>query len=126
MMKAESIREGMKIGKRRVVKAYTGGSLFVVGRSRYQAPARIVTFHDGSVRAYEIGTDVPVRSGWAESLPAGGVGSKVVRTPDKVRASSGRWRGESVTGMSTRHHDTVARTTMYDTGRVNGSHGVAR
>ncbi len=124
-MKAQSIREGHKIGKRRVVAATTGTATFRVGGSVYLAPARLVTFLGGRMAAYEIGTDVAVK-GWAEPLPAGGVESKNVKTPEKVRASDKRWQGESVHGMSVREHDLVAGTNMYDVGRVMGGVGAAR
>jgi hypothetical protein len=120
-MKAQSIREGMKVGKRRVEKARTGVAVFVVGKSQYSASARIVTFADGTTRAYELGTDVAVK-GWAEPLPAGGVESKHVKTPSKVRASAGRWRGE----QASMHTRMVAGTNMYDVGRVNGTVGAFR
>lgn len=124
-MKAQSIRAGHKIGKHRVVSATTGTATFRVGGSTYLAAARIVVFGDGTRVAYEVGTDVVVK-GWAESLPAGGVKSRHVKTPDQVRASSPRWRGESVHGMSTRAHDMLANTNMFDVGRVNGTVGASR
>lgn len=124
-MRAASIRPGMSIDGRRVVRAINGVGTFRVMRSQWSAAARLVTFADGATVPFELGTDVPV-DGWAEPLPAGGVASKNVRTPDKVRASDGRWRGEQVHGMRTRDHDLIARTNMYDAGRVNGAVGAAR
>lgn len=124
-MKAQNIREDHKIGKHRVVRAITATATFTVGKSTYLAPARIVTFRNGTTKAYELGTDVDVK-GWAEPLPAGGVESKHVKTPSKVKASSGRWRGESVKGMSTRDHDLIAKTNMFDVGRVLGKVGASR
>lgn len=124
-MNAQSIRQHVVIGGRTVERAVNGMATFSVGRSQYAARARLVTFTDGSRAAFELGTDVPA-SGWAEPLPAGGVASKNVRTPNKVRASDKRWRGESVHGMRTRDHDRIAGTNMYDTGRVNGSVGASR
>lgn len=124
-MKARSIREGHKIGKHRVSKATTGTATFTVGKSTYHAPARIVTFRNGVTKAYPLDSEIDVK-GWAEPLPAGGVESKHVKTPNKVKASSGRWQGESVHGMSTRQHDLLAKTNMYDVGRVNGSVGASR
>lgn len=124
-MKAQSIRAGHKIGKHRVVSATTGTATFRVGGSAYLAAARIVTFGNGRVVAYEVGADVAVK-GWAESLPAGGVKSRHVKTPERVQASSPRWRGESVHGMSTRQHDLLAKTNMFDVGRVNGTVGASR
>jgi hypothetical protein len=125
-MKADSIRAGHMIGKRTVVKASTGMSSFKVAKSVYSARARIVTLDDGRTVAYELGTDVDVK-GWAEPLPAGGVASGNVKTPNKVRASDGRWAGESVHGpLSTREHDLLAKTNMYDVGRVLGKVGASR
>jgi hypothetical protein len=124
-VKAEAIRPGAMIGGRKVVRAVNGMATFRVVRSEYAAPARLVTFADGGQAAYEIGTQVAAK-GWAEPLPAGGVTSRVVRTPDKVRASRKEWRGEQVHGMSTRDHDLIARTNMFDPGRVNGLVGAAR
>lgn len=124
-MKAQSITAGHKIGKRRVMRAVNGTATFRRGASTYLAAARLVTFGNGAMVAYEFGTDVAVK-GWAESLPAGNVASKNVRTPAKVRADSGRWRGESVHGMTTRAHDLLAKTNMYDVGRVMGTVGASR
>jgi hypothetical protein len=125
LMKAESIRTGTMISGRKVVRAVTGMATFRVVKSEYAAPARLVTFADGGTAAFEIGTMVAAE-GWAEPLPAGGVTSRVVRTPDKVRASRKEWRGEQVHGMRTRDHDLIARTNMFDPGRVNGTVGAAR
>jgi len=126
-MKARNIRADHKIGKKRVSKATTGTATFYVGKSSYLAAARIVTFRDGSTKAYELESDVPNVKGWAEPLPAGGVESKNVKTPTKVKASDGRWAGESVHGpLSTREHDLLAKTNMYDVGRVNGTVGASR
>lgn len=124
-MKAASIRPGAAIGGRRVVRAVNGVASFRVVKSVYSAPARIVTFADGSTAAYELGTNVDVQ-GYAEPLPAGGVKSTNVKTPAKVKASDGRWAGESVHGMSTREHDLLAKTNMFDVGRVNGMVGPSR
>jgi hypothetical protein len=125
-MKARSIREGHKIGKRRVSRAVNGTATFRIGGSTYNAAARLVTFGNGATVAYELGTDVDVK-GWAEPLPAGGVESKNVKTPTKVKASDGRWAGESVHGpLSTREHDLLAKTNMYDFGRVMGKVGASR
>jgi hypothetical protein len=125
-MKARNIREGHKIGKHRVSKAITGHSLFVIGQSRFTAPARLVTFRNGSTKAYLLDDDIDVK-GWAEPLPAGAVESKNVKTPSKVRASDGRWKGESVRGpLSTREHDLIAKTNMFDVGRVMGRVGASR
>lgn len=124
-MNAQSIRPGHKIGKRTVAKATNGTATFAVARSSYLAPARLVTLDNGKRVAYEFGTDVDVR-GWAEPLPAGGVASGTVKTPTKVKASDGRWKGESVHGMSTRAHDLIAKTNMFDAGRVNGTVGASR
>lgn len=124
-MRAESIRPGVTIAGRKVVRAVNGVGTFKVARSCWSGPARIVTFADGVTVPFELGTEVSA-DGWAEPLPAGGVASKVVRTPDKVRASSNRWRGEQVHGMRTRDHDLIAGTNMYDPGRVNGMVGASR
>jgi hypothetical protein len=124
-MKADSIRAGHKIGKRRVLKAVNGTATFQVGKSVYTAAARLVTFASNRTVAYELGTDVAVK-GWAEPLPAGGVASKNVKTPAKVKASDGRWKGESVHGMTTREHDLLAKTNMFDVGRVMGKVGASR
>lgn len=124
-MKAESVRPGVVIGGRTVARATNGVASFTVARSHYSAPARVVTFTDGSKGAFELGTSVDA-AGWSEPFPAGGVESKHVKTPGKVRASDGRWRGESVQGMSTRDHDLIAKTNMFDAGRVNGTVGAAR
>jgi hypothetical protein len=124
-MKAQSVRVGHKVGKREIVWAVTGTATFAVGKSTYLAAARLVELDNGKRMAFELGTDVNVR-GWAEPLPAGGVESKHVKTPSKVKASDGRWPGESVHGMSTREHDLIARTNMFDAGRVNGTVGASR
>lgn len=124
-MKAQSIRPGCVIGGRPVVRATNGVAQFTVVKSTFSAPARIVRFADGTSAAYALGTEVAA-AGYAEPLPAGGVTSKAVKTPLKVRASDKRWRGESVHGMSTRAHDLIAATNMFDRGRVNGTHGAAR
>jgi hypothetical protein len=125
-MMARHIREDHKIGKHRVSKAVTGTATFYVGKSSYVAAARIVTFRNGSTKAYELESDVPNVKGWAEPLPAGNVASGNVKTPSKVRVSDGRWAGESVKGMSTREHDLLAKTNMYDVGRVLGTVGASR
>lgn len=112
-MKADNIRKGTMIGEREVSRAVNGMATFRVMRSTYAAPARLVTFADGGTAAFELGTDVAAQ-GWVEPLPAGGVASKVVKTPAKVRASRKEWRGEQVHGMTTGEHDLVANTWMYD------------
>jgi hypothetical protein len=124
-MKAQSIRPGAVIGGRRVTAATNGVGTFTASKSRWSAPARIVRFADGGVAHFELGTDVDV-AGWAEPLPAGGVASKAIKTPPKVRASRTEWRGETVHGMRTAEHDLIARTNMFDFGRVNGTVGAAR
>jgi hypothetical protein len=124
-MKAASIRPGAEIGGRKVVKAVNGMASFRVVKSVYSRPARIVTFADGTKAAFELGTDVDAK-GWAEPLPASGVKSTNVKTPAKVKVSDGRWAGESVHGMSTREHDLLAKTNMFDVGRVNGTVGASR
>lgn len=121
-MKAQNIRPGASIGNRQVARAVNGSATFRVAKSQYCAPARLVTFADGGRAAFELGTNVDA-AGWAEPLPAGGVTSKNVRTPPKVEASSRRWRGESVRGMRVRDHDLIAKTNMFDQGRVNGVTG---
>jgi hypothetical protein len=125
-MKARSIRIGTVIDGRTVRRASTGTATFAVKRSTYLAPARIVLFDDGAIEFFELDSEVQVTSGYAEQLPAGGVESKHVKTPSKVRASEGRWRGESVHGMRTREHDLLAKTNMFDFGRVNGRVGASR
>jgi len=124
-MKAASIRRGMVIGGRTVATATDGVGTFTAVKSTWSAPARIVTFADGGRAHFELGTDVDA-AGWADPLPAGGVASKHVKTPTKVRAHDGRWRGESVRGMTVRAHDMIARTNMFDVGRVNGTVGASR
>lgn len=124
-MKASNIRPGAVIGGRKVMRVANGTATFKIAKSVYLAPARLVTFADGSRASFELGTSVDVQ-GWAEPLPAGGVASANVKTPSKVKASDGRWRGESVHGMSTRDHDMIAKTNMFDTGRVMGNIGAAR
>lgn len=127
-MLARNIKIGTVIDGRPVVKVSSGHALFTVKRSRYTAAARFVWF-DGAQRPvpYEASLPVPGRvTGYAESLPAGGVESQNVKTPPKVRASDGRWRGESVHGMRTRDHDFIAGTNMFDVGRINGVVGASR
>lgn len=124
-MKADSIRPRVVIGGREVTRAVNGVAVFRVAKSQYSAPARLVTFADNSHAAFELGTEVTA-VGWAEPLPAGGVQSKAVKTPPKVRASRKEWRGEQVHGMRTHEHDILARTNMYDVGRVNGVVGASR
>jgi hypothetical protein len=124
-MRSDSIRPGTLIGGRKVARAINGSATFAVKKSRYCAPARLVTFADGTRAAFELGTVVDA-VGWAEPLPAGNVASKSVKTPPVVRASDSRWRGESVHGMRTREHDLIAGTNMFDAGRVNGSVGAFR
>lgn len=124
-MKANSIRPGATIGGRTVTRAVNGTATFQVAKSSYLAPARLVTFADGHRASFELGSSVDAL-GWAEPLPAGGVASGNVKTPDKVKVSDGRWRGESVHGMRTRDHDLIARTNMFDAGRVNGTVGASR
>jgi hypothetical protein len=124
-MKADSVRAGVVIGGRKVVRAVNGVASFKVVKSQYSAPARLVTFADGSCAAFELGTMVDA-VGWVEPLPAGGVTSKAIKTPPKVRASRKEWRGESVHGMRTGEHDLIARTNMFDAGRVNGTVGASR
>lgn len=124
-MRAQNIRTGHKIGRRTVVKATTGTATFTVARSSFLAPARLVKFDNGATAAYEIGTEVAA-VGYAEPVPAGGVASRHVTTPPKIMASARRVRGESVHGMSTRAHDMIARTNMFDVGRVNGTVGASR
>jgi hypothetical protein len=122
-----NIKTGTSIDGKTVARATDGYGTFYVARSTYRAPSRDVVFTDGTRRQYEADRPVPgVVRGYAEPLPAGGVLSRHVRTPAKVRASDGRWRGESVHGMTTRHHDMVAKTNMFDRGRVNGQTGAAR
>lgn len=123
-MTADAIREGVKIGTSRVVRAVNGTSTFP---GRGLRPARLVTFANGKSAAYELGTVVAVKRGYAEPLPAGGVQSGTVRTPAKVRAHSGDWRGESDTGgRRVFDHDLIAVSNMFDQGRVNGSTQSAR
>jgi hypothetical protein len=124
-MRTESIRQGTMIGHRKVVRAVNGTATFKVAKSQWCAPARLVTFADGTDAAFELGTVVDA-VGWAEPLPAGNVASKRVKTPPVIRASDRRWRGESVHGMRTREHDMIARTNMFDVGRVNGTVGASR
>jgi hypothetical protein len=124
-MNASNIRPGVVIGGRKVVKASNGVGRFRVVKSEYSAPARCVVFADGGKATFELGKDVDA-AGWAEPFPAGSVPSKAVTTPPKVRASDSRWRGEAVKGMSTRAHDMIANTNMFDKGRVNGQVGASR
>ena len=125
-MNAQSIRPGTVIGGRTVSRAVNGTATFQVVRSQYTTEARLVTFTDGTTTAFELGTDVRA-TGWAEPLPAGGVRSKFVKTPTQVRASRKEWRGESVHGeLTTREHDLIAKTNMFDRGRVNGRVGATR
>ncbi len=125
-MKAQSLRPGVFIDGRKIVKATNGVGSFRLNKSTWSAPARIVTFADGGHASYELGTDVPA-TGWAEPLPAGGVESKAIKTPTKVRASDKRWAGESVHGpLTTREHDLIAKTNMFDSGRVMGKVGASR
>lgn len=126
-MYGRNIKIGTIINGKRVVKAESGHGTFRVKKSVYGAPARHVLFADGTRAQYEADRPVPgTVTGYAESLPAGGVTSRNVRMPDKVRVSDGRWRGESVHGMRTRDHDMIANTNMFDAGRVNGTVGAAR
>lgn len=124
-MKADSVRPGTEIDGRKVVRAVNGVAAFMVARSQYSAPARLVTFADGTRAVFELGTTVQAK-GWAEPLPAGGVPSKAIKTPPKVRASRKEWRGEDVHGMRTGEHDLIAKTNMFDVGRVNGVVGASR
>lgn len=126
-MLGRNVKIGTVIDGKRVVKAESGHGTFRVKKSVYGAPARHVLFSDGSRAQYEADRPVPgTVTGYAEPLPASGVKSGNVQTPGKVRASDGRWRGEAVHGMRTRDHDMIARTNMFDVGRVNGTVGAAR
>jgi hypothetical protein len=126
-MFGRNVKIGTMIRGRKVVKTMSGHATFYVKGSRFTAPARFVWFAGASHPvAYEADRPVPGAIGYAESLPAGGVASKNVRTPEKVRASDKRWRGESVHGMPTREHDLIAGTSMYDAAKVNGTVGAAR
>lgn len=124
-MNGRSIKPGTVINGKTVARSLGNGvAQFRVVKSVYSAPARLVIFTDGSRGAFELDRPVPgTVSGYAEPLPAGGVKSGHVQGPPKVRAHDGRWRGEQVKGMRTRDHDLIAKTNMFDTGRVNGRVG---
>lgn len=128
IMLGRNVKVGTVIDGRKVVRAMSATATFYVKGSPYAAAARHVWLA-GMDRPMTYEADKPVPGtvqGWAEPLPAGGVESKNVKTPEKVRASRKEWRGESVHGMRTRDHDLIARTNMFDQGRVNGTVGAAR
>lgn len=125
-MFGRNVRVGSRINGRLVVKATSGHATFYVKRSAFTAPARFVWFAGAAHPAvFELDRPVPGAEGYADPLPAGGVASKTVKTPERVRVSDGRWRGESTHGIGVREHDLIARTSMFDQGRVNGTHGVS-
>jgi hypothetical protein len=131
-MYGRDIRQGTVIGAQAVIRTTPGTETLwrKTSRNRAAVPAgvrRVVTalYADGTSATFGADDQVTA-SGYVDILPAGHVASKLANNATRVRAHHGKWRGETVHGMRTSDHDLIAKTNMYDSGRVNGTVGVPR